>query len=149
MLGEGPLRDTVRAWIAAEGLGDALAAPGAVPELAPWLAAADAVVLSSRSEGAPLVVLEAKVLGRPAIATAVGGVPDLVQHGVDGWWVPPGSGHELARALDVLAEDPGLLRRLGAAAAVDVEARFGRDRLAEDTIRIYERVSGSVVASPG
>ncbi len=67
MLGEGPLRDTVRAWIAAEGLGDTLAVPGAVPELAPWLAAADAVVLSSRSEGAPLVVLEAKVLGRPAI----------------------------------------------------------------------------------
>lgn len=143
MVGDGPLRRTARAWIEAEGLGDVIGCPGAVSELAPWLAAADAVVLSSRSEGAPLVVLEAKVLGRPAVVTAVGGVPDLVQHGVDGWWVPPDSGYELARALDALAEDPGLLRRLGEAAARDVEARFGRDRLAEDTIRIYERVVAS------
>ena len=140
MLGVGPTRAAVRRRIQAEGLQDVVSCPGASPDIAPWLAACDAVVLSSRSEGAPMLVVEAKVLGRPAIVTAVGGVPDLVGHGVDGWWVPPDSPRELARALDLLAADAELRERLGRQAAVGADQRFAAARLADETAALYEGV---------
>ncbi len=140
LLGDGPLRDAVRARATAGGLADRVRFPGPVPDAAPWIAASDAVVLSSRSEGAPILLLEAKALARPAIATSVGGVPDVVAHGVDGLWVPPGDPAALANAIDRLARDPALCRRLGEAAGAGVEARYGALRLARRTAALYERV---------
>jgi glycosyltransferase involved in cell wall biosynthesis len=140
MLGDGPLRGAAERAVAEFGLAGVVHCEGPVAETAPWIAASDAVVLSSRSEGAPMLVVEAKILGRPAIVTAVGGVPDLVRHGVDGWWVPPGSSHDLTRALDAMAADAALRRRLGEAAAEGAAERFGADRLAAATAELYERV---------
>lgn len=140
MLGAGPERARVRRLVHALGLEDVVSCPGPVADVAPWLAACDLVVLSSRSEGAPLLVVEAKVLGRPALVTAVGGVPDLVAHGVDGWWVPPSSPRELARGLDLLAADAELRQRLGRAAAKGASERFSAARLAAETAAVYEDV---------
>lgn len=143
MVGGGPLLRPTRRDVESAGLAQRIRLPGEVEDVAPWIAAADGLVLSSDSEGSPLAVLEAKALGRPAVATAVGGVPDLVEHLHDGLWVPPGDAPALAAALDRLAADPALLRRLGRQAADDVEGRYGADRLARDTADLYARMPRS------
>ncbi len=140
MLGGGPLRARVRDRLAAASLESRVLLPGPVADVAPWIAAADAVVLSSRSEGASIVVLEAKALEKPAIVPTVGGLPDIVDHGKDGLWVPPGDADALAAAMARLAGDPALARDLGRAAGLDVERRYGADRLARETAALYERV---------
>jgi colanic acid/amylovoran biosynthesis glycosyltransferase len=89
------------------------------------------LVLPSFSEGLPVVVMEAMALGRPVLCTFVGGIPELVRHGEDGWLFPAGSVGALARALeDLLAAPAAELERMGKAArahavelhSVDVEA---------------------------
>lgn len=140
MLGGGPLRSRVRDRIAAAGIEGRVFAPGAVSDVAPWIAASDAVVLSSRAEGASVFVLEAKALARAAIVPTVGGLPDVVDHGRDGLWVPPADPDALAAAMARLARDLPLAHRLGRTAASDVEARFGADRLADDTAALYDAV---------
>jgi glycosyltransferase involved in cell wall biosynthesis len=83
-----------------------------IPDL---MAAADVVCLSSRIEGLPMVVLEAMAAGRPIIATAVGGVPDLVTPEV-GILVKPESTDDFAAALCTVARDPEQRRTMGQAA---------------------------------
>ncbi|MHC5012859.1 MAG: glycosyltransferase [Planctomycetota bacterium] len=134
LLGDGPLREEVRERIRDRGLSEVVRCPGAVDEVAPW---------SSRSEGAPLLVLEAKALERAALVTTVGGVPDLVSHGEDGWWVPPGDVDALARGMDALASDRDRLRAMGRAAGADIDERFGGARLGRETALLYEIVRRS------
>ncbi|MDJ0522558.1 MAG: glycosyltransferase [Planctomycetota bacterium] len=142
MLGRGPLLRSVRATIRAHGLEERIACPGSVANVAPWVAAADAIVLCSRSEGAPLSVLEGFALGKPVVVTTVGGLPDLVDHEGTGLWVPPGDAHALARALDRLAADAALRRRLGEAAAAEVDRRFGAEQAGAATAALYEELIG-------
>jgi len=142
MLGRGPLLRSVRATIRTHGLRSRIACPGSVSNVGPWLRCSDALVLCSRSEGAPLAVVEAQALGKPVVVTTVGGLPDLVEHEGTGLWVPPGDPRTLARALDRLARDGALRDRMGAAGARDVETRFGAARLAAETAALYERVIG-------
>jgi glycosyltransferase involved in cell wall biosynthesis len=77
---------------------------------------AEIFVLPSTSEGLPMALLEAMAWGRAIVATAVGGVPDVLSDGEDGLVVAPGRPEELAAALAGLAADAGLRARLGAAA---------------------------------
>ena len=92
-----------------------------IPEL---LAASDVFVLSSRSEGLPLSILEAMAAGLPVVATNVGGVPELVVQEETGFLVPPGDPQALAVALERLLGDSTLRRRLGAAGRLRAEERF-------------------------
>jgi glycosyltransferase involved in cell wall biosynthesis len=85
---------------------------------------ADAIVLPSRFEGHPLALLEAMALGRPVLATRVGGVPEIVTHERTGLLVAPEDPEALAAALVRLASDPELCARLGAAAAAYTRAEF-------------------------
>ena len=87
-------------------------------QLAPWYAAADVAALSSRTEGQPIAVLEAFACGRSVVATAVGGVPELVRNDETGWLVPPGDVAALTAALDTALAD----RR-----TADAYGRAGRD----------------------
>ena len=84
------------------------------------LAAADAGLLSSRWENFPHLVVEALAAGTPVIATAVGGVPEIVRDGENGLLVPPGDPAALAAAMRRLITDAGLHSRLAAAAAPSV-----------------------------
>jgi glycosyltransferase involved in cell wall biosynthesis len=83
--------------------------------------AADAALLSSSWENFPHTVVEALAVGTPVVATAVGGVPEVVRDGVNGLLVPPGDAGELAAAIRRVLEDVELRRRLAAAAAPSVE----------------------------
>ena len=101
LVGDGSVRDD-----ALRGGAGRILAPGGRPlrEVAEWLAAADVLALPSWAEGTPNVVLEALASGRPVVASAVGGIPDVVRHGIDGLLVPPRDPAALAAALwDALA----------------------------------------------
>ncbi len=80
------------------------------------LAGADAFVLPSRHEGLPVVLMEATSVGLPIVATAVGGVPQVLTNEVDALIVPPVDPEALAEAIARLSKDPALRERLGSQA---------------------------------
>jgi glycosyltransferase involved in cell wall biosynthesis len=91
---------------------------------APYLAAADVVVLPSRREGLPVVALEALALERPFVATRVGGTPSVVVDGETGWLVPPEDENALAEAIVASLRDPAEAARRGRAGRRRVEEQF-------------------------
>src|SRR5262249_13699983 len=100
---------------------------------------ADLVVLTSRNEGTPLTILEAMAAGVPVLATAVGGVPDLLGHD-RGVMVPPGDVQAFVDALSRLAGDPELRARLAAAGRAFVWGNYGREQLVQNIHDLYERL---------
>jgi glycosyltransferase involved in cell wall biosynthesis len=106
-------------------------------DVAPFYAAFDALVLPSSNEGTPVSAIEALAAGRPVVATRVGGVPDVVQEGRDGFLVDPGATDDLADRLTRLARDPELRERMGAAGRERVLPRYAVARLIDDVDRLY------------
>ena len=119
----------------AEPLGDRVHFAGYRPGVAAELAEVDALVLPSRIEGMPLVVLEAMAHAKPVVATPVGGTPELVVDGETGILVD--GVDELTAALQRLARDPDEARRLGEAGRRRVEERFGEDAMTRRVLEIY------------
>jgi glycosyltransferase involved in cell wall biosynthesis len=113
---------------------------GFVENLAPLFRAADFFVLSSHLEGLCTSILDAMVAGVPVVATAAGGVPEIVENEVTGLLVPTRSSEELARAMLHMMENPSLRRQLAENARRKVERRFTADAMVEGTLRVYEKV---------
>lgn len=106
-------------------------------DVAPFYAAFDAIILPSSNEGTPVSAIEALAAGRPVVATRVGGVPDVVRDGEDGFLVDPGAVGEMADRLARLAADPALRERMGALGRARVIPRYAVDRLIDDMDRLY------------
>lgn len=115
--GDGPEREALDARIAELGLRETVTLLGSRADVGDLLAAMDVVVSSSSFEGSPLALMEAMAASTPIVATAVGGVPDLVVDGETGLLVPPGDPGRLAEALTRVLGDPGLAQRMGEAGA--------------------------------
>lgn len=109
--------------------------PSAVPA---YLETVDVVVMPSRWEGLPYTLLEAMAAGRCVVASAVGGVPEVVQDGVNGRLVPPDDPAALGTALLALLDDPGASRRGAIAARETVAREFRLDRMLEGLASVYE-----------
>jgi glycosyltransferase involved in cell wall biosynthesis len=119
LAGDGDLRADVEKTILALGL-------SAIVRVTGWLSGhqvrdeilgARALVMASFAEGLPIVIMEAMALGRPVLATYVGGIPELVRHSQDGWLFPAGSIHDLAAAMRECIETPASeIARMGARA---------------------------------
>jgi glycosyltransferase involved in cell wall biosynthesis len=124
IVGDGPDRPAVESEVRRLGLQTAVRLTGERDDVAELLAEADLFVLSTRSEGLPLSILEAMAAGLPVVASDVGGVPELVVDGETGFLVPPGDPHALAAAIERLLDDPDLRRRLGAAGRLRVSEHF-------------------------
>jgi glycosyltransferase involved in cell wall biosynthesis len=122
------------------GLEGAVRFLGYQAEVAPILAASDLLVLPSRAEGLPVVLLEAMALARPVIAARVGGVPEVIRDGENGLLVAPGAPNELAdRVLGLLA-DPAAAERLGNAGRRQVVQRYSPDMAARRLAAVYRAV---------
>jgi glycosyltransferase involved in cell wall biosynthesis len=126
--GDGPLRDRVPS------------ARGFVPhdELTHLYARAAVVACPSHREGFGVACAEAMAHGRPVVASAVGGLLDLVVHEETGLLVPPRDVAALRSALDRLIGNPDLRRSFGAAARSRIREHFSWDRFAQETVQAYE-----------
>ncbi|MBI4349162.1 MAG: glycosyltransferase family 4 protein [Elusimicrobia bacterium] len=100
-------------------------------------AALDVLALSSLNEGSPVAAIEAMASGRPVVATAVGGVPDVVQDGLTGTLVPPGDPGALADALEAILLDDQRRSRYGEAGRAFVYPRHDASRLVRDIDDLY------------
>lgn len=144
MAGDGELRPAVEAAVRARGLQGRVELLGVRGDLPALMAASDALVLPSRYEGNPLVVLEALAAGLAVVATEVGCLPELVPTAC-GRLVPPGRPDALAQALADL--DPQRARQLGRAGADRAAERYDLDIMAQAYERAFRLSLGSV--SPG
>ena len=105
-----------------------------IPDL---LAAADVLLLTSRIEGIPNVAMEAMCAGLPVVATSVGGVPELVRHGEEGFLHSVGDINGMADSLVLLLENPELRQRMGEKGKDRIINNFTVDKLVERTLRQY------------
>jgi glycosyltransferase involved in cell wall biosynthesis len=111
-----------------------------VPQI---LAASEVFVMSSLWEGLGLVFLEAMATGLPVLSTRVSAIPEVVIEGVTGLLVPPADERALAEGMLALASDAALRTRLGAAGRERVRARFGLERMIDETIGVYRSLQSS------
>jgi glycosyltransferase involved in cell wall biosynthesis len=140
MIGHGSEADRLRRRAAELGLGPAVRMYSAITDAGRLFPAFDTYVLSSRSEGIPVVVLEAMAARTPIVATRVGGVPEMVGE-QDAWLVPPGDAEALARAIAASLADREAAAQRVERAARRLATEFGVDRWLDR----YEAVYRSVV----
>jgi len=134
--GTGQLEASYRALAATLGCADSVRFLGFRRDLPDLIAAADLFVLPSLAEAFGLVLAEALYLGTPVVATRVGGIPEIVVHGVDGVLVPPNDSESLAQALAELLTDAPRRARLAGAGHDKVAARLGFETM----VRRYEAI---------
>jgi len=140
MVGDGPDRARVEALADELGVVRDCLFPGYQEQVGPFFAAFDVFVLPSGNEGTPVTAIEALASGRPVVATRVGGVPDVVRDGEDGFLVEPGAVEELAERLARLAGDPELRASMGTAGRARVLPRYSVDRLIDDVDGLYREL---------
>jgi len=141
--GDGPERGALEALALRLGIGDRVRFLGWVePErVYEQLNQATVVLMPSRREGLPLVALQAGLMGRPIVASRVGGLPEVVRDGLSGSLVNPDDAHGLAAATRALLEDPDLTTRMGQAARERATAVFSWDATVQAYDALYRRFS--------
>jgi len=142
--GRGPLYEEATCFAEREGL-DKVELVGFQmgEELARLFREARFVVIPSEwYENCPMVVLEAFSAGKPVIASRIGGIPELVEHEVDGFLFEPGNADELAAYMRTLVDNPALAREMGRAGRRKAEERYSIDAFMQSLINIYKRVQG-------
>jgi glycosyltransferase involved in cell wall biosynthesis len=141
LVGDGPQRRHIEREIARKGLDSYVRLLGTRRDVERILAAADLFLLTSISEGIPLTLLEAMAAGRPPVATRVGGVSEVVEDGATGVLVPAGDDQALATAIQRLAGDAPLRRRMGAAGQQRAIASFSE----QQNHRAYSTLYGEML----
>ena len=140
-VGDGPLRSDIEKQIAQYGLQKHIEITGwaSSDQVREQLLASRAMVLPSFAEGLPVVIMESLALNRPVISTYVAGIPELVEPGVCGWLVPPGSAEVLAVAMRAALEAPlEKLEEMGKAGAERVAQQHNVDLEAKKLVALFE-----------
>jgi glycosyltransferase involved in cell wall biosynthesis len=139
VLGDGERRAELEALVGELGLHGSVRFLGWRRDMVNVYADLDVVALTSRNEGSPVALIEALASARPVVATAVGGVPEVVVDGVTGLTVPASDSDAFADAVIRLLNDQELAARLGAAGRQHVYPRYDSSRLADDVRTLYLR----------
>jgi glycosyltransferase involved in cell wall biosynthesis len=137
IVGAGPELEHLQSRARAQGVSQAFTFTGYDPDVAQRLKDADIFVLPSRNESCPNAVIEAKAAGLPIVASAVGGVVELIDDGRTGLLVAPGDPHALAHSICRLMANRAFGARLGKAASQNVQSRYSFDRMAAAFEAIY------------
>jgi glycosyltransferase involved in cell wall biosynthesis len=137
MVGDGPDRERLEQLAHDLGIARSTYFVGYQEDVAGYYRLFDAFLLPSVNEGTPVSAIEALASGTPVVATRVGGVPDVVGDGMNGFLFEPGATDEAAERLATLALDPALRTRLGEAGRVYVRERYAVERLVDDVDRLY------------
>lgn len=140
--GAGSLEGELREIAVAHGLTSRLEFLGPVVSTAATFTALDIVVVPSLSEGFGIVAAEAMALGKPVIASRVGGLPEVVEDRITGVLVPPDDSAALALAIDEMIEDPEGRQAMGAAGRERVETEFTAHRMSQAYMALYAELLG-------
>lgn len=140
LVGDGPERAAIASRVAALSLGGRVALTGAMSpaDVQAQYPMHDVVVLGSLAEGVPVVLMEAMSHRLPVVATWVGGVAELVEHGVSGQLVPPSDATALAKAIESLARRRGEHAAMGAAGAQRVNEEFSLPACVEPLAKLLQ-----------
>jgi len=141
LAGDGPLREELVAEAKSLGLGDRVLFPGYRRDVPELITAYDVYALSSLWEGLPLALLEALAIGRPIVATTVGGNPEVVEDGVNGFLVPPRNPEKLAARILDLKRDDELVARIRSANRERFESEFSLPCMVKNHAALFERIA--------
>ncbi|HEV2817860.1 MAG TPA: glycosyltransferase [Allosphingosinicella sp.] len=144
IVGEGPESERIAAEARAKGVAGRVLMPGFLAEPARWIGQFDIFALSSDSEQFPISLIEAMAAGLPAVATAVGDVPDIVAEDNKPLIVEADDEAAFAAALDSLADQPHLRKAIGAANREKAAALYDE----EEMIAAYARLYGEAIGRP-
>ena len=147
IIGDGPLRGALQRQIDRYGLAKRVRLRGALPqhEVAAAIRECDVFVLPSiiaadrQMEGIPVALMEAMAAEKPVVATSISGIPELVEHDVNGLLVDPGNAPQLAAAIRALAANPVMRARFGARGREKVEREFSLQATVADLRSILDR----------
>jgi len=142
LAGEGDQREAIEQTIRRCGLEQTVTLAGSRNDVPDLLAAADVFLMSSISEGIPLTVIEAMAARRPVVSTAVGGLPEMIEHGVTGFLAPPGDDAALASALIELYRQPDLRELMAEVAALRAAEKFSLDGMLGRYRSVYCEILG-------
>lgn len=142
IVGEGPLRHEVERWMGDLQVQDSVRLIGKRTDIPELLRQADVYVSASRTEGMSNALLEALCTGLAAVATRVGAAEDLIEDGVSGLLVAPGSARELAQALERLIVNPPLRSSLGGSARLRAMREYSIDSVVDRYIALYREMIG-------
>lgn len=141
LAGDGPEMPLVRREAARAGLGGRLLVPGFRPDGRAVIGAMDLFLMTSAFEGLPIALLEALALGKPVVATAVGGVPEAVSDGREGLLRSAGATEALASAVLRLLDDETLRRDMAARAGATAAERFSVERSVRAVEAVYDALA--------
>ena len=143
IVGEGELRDDLLRLRAELRLAGRVFFTGFLPQAQRLLSAFDLFAMSSCMEGLGTIVLDAGMAGVPVVATAAGGLPELVLHEQTGLLAPVGDGPALARALLRLLADPGAAQRYATASRVRLRQEFSVSQMVDHHVQLYRQLLGA------
>jgi glycosyltransferase involved in cell wall biosynthesis len=138
IVGAGPEEECVRAHVVAQPSARWIHLTGARSDVSRLLSAFDVFVLSSKTEGLPLVIPEAMAASLPVVSTAVGGIGSVVRDGETGLLVPAGDVMALRKALSSMASERERARAMGVAARRLAEQRYSKQRMVGDYLALYQ-----------
>ena len=139
LAGDGELRDVLVKEVHRLGLNDVFISPGWREDIPELMKSSRVVVLTSRWEGLPRVIPQAKAVGRPVVATAVDGSVEAVRDGVDGYLCLPGDVGSMADRVIRLLKDPDAADRMGREGSRAVD-EFDQDTMVRKQEELYERL---------
>src|SRR6185436_19770054 len=142
ILGEGELREHLERQVHEHLLQKHVLLPGFRTDVLGCIKGFDLFAMSSVTEGLGTSLLDAMACARPIVATAAGGIPEIVDDGITGTLVPPRDAGAMATAIVALLRNEQLRKRFGTAGAARVRARFTVDRMVAETAAVYARVAG-------
>jgi glycosyltransferase involved in cell wall biosynthesis len=124
----------------ARGVADRVRMLGSRSDIGAIMRGLDLLVVNSSAEPFGLVILEAMACGTPVLAVAVDGIPEIIQHGTNGWLVSPGDRRMLAESIAHLSREPEVRARLAAQGKQRVAANFSADRFMTDLETFYQSI---------
>lgn len=145
LVGDGEMRPALEEQARALGLGDRITFTGFREDVPSLLAGMDVFVLPSLNEGMGRVLVMAMALGKPIVATRVGGIPELLGDGEAGLLVPPGDPAALAEAISALLQDPSRAQALGEAGRRRAP-RYSAEAMVASLTKLYHEVAEDVRA---
>lgn len=138
IMGDGPEKETIETLIAKYKLGDRFILTGTIQNAASYLKAFDVFALTSKKEGLPYALLEAMAAKLPCVASAVGGVPEILLNGENGVLIPHLTPGKLWDAIAGLSKNKKRARELGANAAETIASKFSLESSVQKTLALYQ-----------